>query len=86
MSALPLKVDIDRSRQEVRLVPKTNIASLNWQSCLGDYSFKDAKSCNAIPAKRFSTPTIRQSGERRVQSVGWNGIFTALFLGTLQVT
>jgi len=50
-------------------ITDTNIASLNWRRCLGDYSFKDAKSCNAIPAKRFSALPIRQSGERRMQSV-----------------
>ena len=34
------------------------------------YSREDAKGCNAFPAKRFSAPPIRQSGERRVQFVG----------------
>ena len=49
------------------------IGSLNrsprWRR-LADYSREDAKSCNAIPAKRFSPPPIRQSDQRGVQSAG----------------
>jgi hypothetical protein len=68
-----------------RFVPKADIASLNrsprWRRCLGDYSFKDAKSCNAFPAKRFSALPIRQSGEHRVQSVGLEWDFYGTVFG-----
>jgi hypothetical protein len=62
-------------------VPKANIASLNWPHCLCDYSFKDVKSCNAIHAKRFSALPIRQSSERRVQSVGLEWDFYGTVFG-----
>jgi hypothetical protein len=49
--------------------------------CLGDYSFEDVKSCNAIPAKRFSAPPIRQSGERGVQFLGLEWDFYGTVFG-----
>jgi hypothetical protein len=74
MSALPPKADMGTQSRDVRFVPKSDIASLDRsprrRRRLGDYSRKDAKSCDAIPAKRFLAPPIRQGGERRVQSVG----------------
>jgi hypothetical protein len=54
---------------DVRVGSKADIGSLNRsprRRRLADYSREDAKSCNAIPAKRFTAP----SDQRRVQSVG----------------
>jgi hypothetical protein len=48
---------------------------------LSDYSREDAKTCNAIYAKRFSAPPIRQSGERRVQFVGLEWDFYGTVFG-----
>jgi len=57
------------------LCQKRTSQSLNrsprWQRCVGDYSREDAKSCNAISAKRFSARhQYGRSGQRRVQFVG----------------
>src|SRR5262245_7983419 len=85
MSALPPKADIGTQPPDVRFVPKADIASLNgsprWWRCPGDYSREDAKSCDAIPARRFSAPPIRRGDERRVQSVGLEWDFYGTVFG-----
>jgi len=70
------KADIAEYKANVRFVPKAGVASLNrWSRrprCLGDYSREDAKSCNAIPAKRFFSATqIRQ--KRLTSAICWSG-------------
>jgi hypothetical protein len=76
------KTDVALVNRDVRFTPNSGhrlsalgIGSLNrsprWRR-LADYSREDAKSCNAIPAKRFSAPRIRQM--RSTQSaICWSG-------------
>jgi len=60
-------------------VPRLN-RSPRWRRCLGGYSREDAKSCNAIPAKRLSAAANKaEAVSAECNPLVWNGIFMATF-------